>query len=439
MRSQLERRKWVGFLGILALGLLLRFYLIFGNGAAIVPELFEYDELARNLLAGEGYVYSHRGTPYRSLYSGIFYVWITAGLYAVAPPGHTAVLIVQSFFSVLLAAVIFLIGQKLWSYQAGLLAAFLTITHPTLAYYDTHKLHPLSFDSLMISMALLSLLCLRGSSRSTQPLFAGVALGVGVLQRGSLLLLLPLGLLWLWFFAPKDRPLFRLAAAYLLGVVLMVTPWVVRNYQIHGAPILLTTTGEHFWVGNAPHSYGSNLLPSGQTVLESAPEEFRRELFTRNEWDQSQLFWEYGLAQLRDRPTAFLLGTGRKFLSFWSFASQSGIQYPRSYFTMYAIYYFTVAAFGILGAVLLAQTRFSETFAFPGLLLILALFFSISAIQSIFYVELRHRWAIEPMLLVLSSIGLLSVWHSWKEFRVSSLGFRVQTRNYKPGTRNQPL
>ncbi len=76
------RRTWVVLLTVVALGLLLRLGLIFMPGSAGSPEVFEYDQLARNLLSGEGYVYTHFGTPYRSYYGGVFYIWLTAGLYA---------------------------------------------------------------------------------------------------------------------------------------------------------------------------------------------------------------------------------------------------------------------------------------------------------------------------------------------------------------------
>jgi uncharacterized membrane protein YGL010W len=35
---------------------------------------------------------------------------------------------------------------------------------------------------------------------------------------------------------------------------------------------------------------------------------------------------------------------------------------------------------------------------------------SVALIQSVFYVELRHRWGVEPLVLAASAVGLLRLW-----------------------------
>ena len=74
--------------GIVLAGLTLRLALILAAGSR--PQIFEYDGLARNLLSGQGYVYRHRplDTLYRSYYSGVFYEWLAAAMYAMFPPGR---------------------------------------------------------------------------------------------------------------------------------------------------------------------------------------------------------------------------------------------------------------------------------------------------------------------------------------------------------------
>jgi len=399
----------ITFLGyILAGGFLLRIGLIFAVDSA--PELFEYDRLARNLLSGEGYVYTHLGTPYRSFYSGVFYIWLTAGLYTAFPPGHTAVLIAQSFISSILAIVIFFIGRQLWSERVGLLGMFLTVTHPALVYYDTQKLHPLSFDSLAISLAVLALLSLQRDAGVIRVAVAGLALGVAILQRGSVWPLFALGVLWILFFGRPGTHRLRQGAACVLGVALVVSPWVARNYAIHGGVLQESTSAESFWVGNVLHSYGSNLLPSGQTVLSQAPRDFRAKLLSGNEREQFQLFWQDGITVVHEHPGAFLLGVVRKFLHFWTFAPQTGQLYPKMYFFLYFAYYFLVLASATLGVIHLIRARLTEPRPIPGLSLIIGTLLSVSAVYSLFYFELRHRWAIEPLLLVLASVGLLSRW-----------------------------
>ena len=66
-------------------------------------------------------------------------------------------------------------------------------------------------------------------------------------------------------------------------------------------------------------------------------------------------------------------------------------------------------AFAVPGAIRLYRDGARGGMGRAGLLLLGAVFVSISVVHSVFYVELRHRWAIEPLILVLSAAGLLAV------------------------------
>jgi len=181
---------------IVGAGLLVRLVLI-AQAFGSPPETFEYDLLARNWLSGAGYVYTHLGTPYQSFYSGLLYIGLTAGLYTLFPPGYTAVLIAQAVLSALLAVVVWAIGRRIWNDRVALVAALLSIAHPGLAYYDTHKLHPLGMDALLVTLSVLTLLWARGRVGRFASFVAGLTLGVAALQRGSLLFVIPVALVCL--------------------------------------------------------------------------------------------------------------------------------------------------------------------------------------------------------------------------------------------------
>ncbi len=168
-----------------------------------------------------------------------------------------------------------------------------------------------------------------------------------------------------------------------------------------------TVLGEQFWRGNISYSYGSSYLPSGRMVLEVAPEAFREELLSRDEWSQSQLFWQSTLSTIREHPGTFIAGVIRKFLYLWTFAPQTGVLYPNQYFYLYLVYYFVMVALAVMGSFRFLRDGASGR---VDIVLLFAVFLAVSIVHSVFYVELRHRWAIEPMILVLSSVGLLSLW-----------------------------
>ena len=387
---------------VIAVGLLVRLALLFGFGTVSNPELFEYDALAQNLNAGLGFVYPHFGTLYASYYPGVAYIGWTALLYAIFPAaGHAAVLVAQSGISALLAYVVYLIGRRLWDGRAGVIAAGLTLAHPGLAYYDTHKLHPLSFDTLMMALAVWALLVVRRSGSLNGVLLTGLVLGLAILQRGSLLIVAPLGGAWLWFAGLRGER-WRRAAALGLGVVLALAPWVIRNYQVHGVPLLTTTNGEHFWIGNAPFSLGSNTLPSGEQVILRVPDAIQG----ADELEQNRLFWRAAMNNIAAEPRAFAVGILRKFMYFWTVAPQTGVRYPPSYSTGYYLFYVPLSVLALTGAWRLARRQDRED-PLWGLALIGIVCLSVSLIHSVLYFELRHRWLLEPMLAILSAVGAL--------------------------------
>ena len=65
--NSLAGTKWGVLLAVVAIGFLLRLWLMFGNGTASSPEVFEYDELARNMLSGGGVRVYSLGDPVSEL------------------------------------------------------------------------------------------------------------------------------------------------------------------------------------------------------------------------------------------------------------------------------------------------------------------------------------------------------------------------------------
>lgn len=231
MRSPLARSLFL----LIALGVAARLALI---ATAEPPGPSEYDELARSLLAGHGYVYEHLG-----------------------------------------------------------------------------------FNALAICGAIWLLLRLREETRVSVATLSGVVLGLAVLQRGSMALFFACALVWMARFVWRRARGRSLVAAYVIGVMLVVLPWVARNYGIHGILMLESTTPQQFWKGNA------------------------------------------------------------------------------------VAYYAAVALAAIAGLITVLRRPDLR----PDLALILILFASVATTHSLFFVEMRHRWAIEPIVLIFAAAGLAAL------------------------------
>lgn len=409
-RHNVGRREWRDrqrILGIVAVVVLVRVALIAVIRSDRAPTTWEWEVIANNLLAGRGFTYEWLGTTYRS-YNPPFFAFLCAAVYAVTGHSHLAMLLVQAVCSGLLAATIWALGCRIATPAVGAIAAALAGLHPGVVYYDTSQIGSLSLDAWVF--ALIVLLLLRSWERPSRwrLLAAGVTMGVSALCRGSATLFLVPAAAWLAHVHRASwRAAARMAIWLALGMGIVVGPWVVRNCVVHQqfTPWVNTTTGFLLWLGNNPRASGSAHDATGQPLLISAGQELLRRARQHDELGQKAFFEQEAWRFIRETPDAFLRLMVMKFWQFWTTAPQRGLRYPRWYRMGYTAYYVAIASLALIGFAgwwrdpPMAQTR--------GALVVMGLLaLTVSLTHSVFYVEGRHRWGVEPLLLLLASGGL---------------------------------
>ena len=117
----------VGWLGaIFGLGVLARVGGQLALGAYPEPDVFEYEEITSNLLAGQGYTYASRdGGEYVASVSSPLYIVLTAGVYLVTNHNQSATLLVQAVLGGATPALVAWLGGFAFSRRAGLAAGTL--------------------------------------------------------------------------------------------------------------------------------------------------------------------------------------------------------------------------------------------------------------------------------------------------------------------------
>jgi hypothetical protein len=166
---------------------------------------------------------------------------------------------------------------------------------------------------------------------------AGVVLGLVCLVRSVALPLLGLGALWLLLAhllrSPPSLPLppppsssspllrrFLPSALFVLGVVLVVLPWTLRNYVTYGSVILIDTTGaENLWLDNDPagreavkaqlYAYGDDRAGRQRLAMQNGGEAIlsHPHHVLRKAWEEGTAFFalEY-TDDMRDRPAIWV-------------------------------------------------------------------------------------------------------------------------------------
>jgi hypothetical protein len=390
-------RAWL--LGLFLLALVPRLVML-----ALRPnelEFWEYETLAQNVAGGYGYVIYRFGHLAFAFGDGNLYSFLAATVYVLSGHQPMVLAVVQAVLASLAAPVIFAIGMRVFGLPVAALGAGLAALHPGLMAY-TMKLHPLGIDVLLI--ALLVLWIDRAGDGLRSGLTAGLALGLTLMSRPTFFLAGLAGLAFRWRGA--RHVLVPVLATVVVGGVL-ATPWVARNWALLGRPVFISTSLEDVWKGNNPSASGSSYLPSGEDVFATASPELQRRFAQGNELALNDVFAQEVVDFVSTQPGDFLALVGRKFVYFWWFSPQMGLFYPSNWLAAYEMYAITIFSFAIIGAVAIVRHGTSEQRNLLGVLLAIGL--TVALVHALAYVEGRHRWGIEPLLLLITAYGVLYV------------------------------
>lgn len=396
---------------VLAAAFVLRMVLILRFQTYAHATTWEYETIANNLLAGRGYSLDFLHTIYWSFNTPLF-GYLCAGVYAVTNHSHFAVLLIQCLLTIALAIVIFKIAKLVFSESVGLLAAALVAFHPGFIYYDVFNLLPLSIDSFLIAAITLLLLKHKDNPTFISMSLVGALIGIATLSRGITGILLPLVVIYLLLFARNLNLKNRLAVAVCVcgATFIVLAPWIIRNYTIHKQFVFVSTSSENLWRGNNLHATGTSYDEHKTRILNLWPQDFKERVFFLTEMQQKRFFEDEALHFIGANPLAVAKLYVKKVYYFWWFSPQSGIIYPKRYLAAYKYFYIVLMSFSIVGVGFALASSKKESS-----LILISVPLTICLAQSVFYVEGRHRWLIEPIIMIFFSYGVMRCWELLKE------------------------
>ena len=229
-----------------------------------------YDSVAQSLLVGNGFL---REIPPRPLY-----ILLLAGLHVIFGQNYGRIIFGQTLLLALFPVTLYFLAKKLHSRAAGVTVALLAIFRELTSLWVSSetrvansKMLLADFVTTLALVAYLLLLMRWLKDKRASTLFAficGGALGLLLLLRTQSALLAPgvllLALLVLW---PDWKRWVLNLFIFALGMILAVSPWLVRNYAVTGkatlddpAQILMVAS---LYSGGTPTS--NNDLFAGQT------------------------------------------------------------------------------------------------------------------------------------------------------------------------------
>ena len=214
------------------------------TGYSPANDALEYDYLAQAIAAGEDYPrtgYLLQGGP--TAVRGPGYPYLLGGVYALSGDSRSAGRLAGAALGALAVLLLYLLVKRIWGRRVGLVAATMAAVFPPLVLLSQELLS----ESLFVVLELAALLCVLNFRRSGGLLrwavAAGAMCGLALLTRNIGLALIPAVAFGTWTARPRLGPRALLApVAALVAAALVIAPWTLRNAAEFGRFIPVTTS-----------------------------------------------------------------------------------------------------------------------------------------------------------------------------------------------------
>jgi len=376
---------------ILALGLRLITVVVMPAESKILEhDAYRYDQIARSILAGEGF--SKDGKPIA--WRAPIYPHFLAAIYRVFGFNTDIVRIIQAILASLLCLIAFQIGRMVFSDSVGFGAAFFCAIYQPFIYYlnwgGPGYLYTEGLFMLFVAFSIWALLIYARSQKFKNTVFVAVALGLAALTKPTIVIFFPLLGLWIWHL--KGFSFLMALRDFLIICTLffmVAMPWTIRNYVVFKEFIFISNEGgDVFLKGNHPDASGGVVWVKSE--LEKDPKNLEKysETYIKN------AKYKEGLNYLLSNPKRIPYLMFKKFIVNWNFFGEDD---------RYNFFYGVALFLGSLGIVFSLRERNAES------LLLLSTLVWVTLIALIFFGDPRYRYPAEPYLIIFAVFGAHSL------------------------------
>lgn len=212
------------------------------------PDQERYEILTYNLMRGKGYVLpEEQPEPTGRVPPGMPLTLLP--VYAIFGRSFVAARIWLGMLSALTCIITAFIARPYLGRATAVLAGIMLALYPNHFYYAMHLVTEVPY-ALFTALALMFAVASLHQAGVHKDLLAGFFWGASALTRPQTVLILPLGFLAALLSRNMRGTHVRRWAIQAAVLVLMVTPWVVRNAVVIGKAALSTHFGNTLWDGH---------------------------------------------------------------------------------------------------------------------------------------------------------------------------------------------
>lgn len=194
-------------------------------------DALDYDRIGQNLAQGNGFSLSQSSPYTKTMYREPAYPVFLALIYSIFGHNFAIVKLLQIFIYVLSCILLFYLALITFNEKIARISSAIFSIFPTCANYPSYLLTETFFTCLLISAILiLSLALARGRPRFF--FYSGVLLGMSILCKAAMLLFF-IPIFFVLYLKIKQGVL-KYFMIFLAGSLLVLTPWMARNYLEFG-------------------------------------------------------------------------------------------------------------------------------------------------------------------------------------------------------------
>ena len=402
-----DSRRFMQTLWLLTIiGLIIRVAAVFVLNDYHDPLTAEYGIVAKNIVAGKGFVGGGWLGPEMptALNTPVYPLFLAAWLWVGVPLPFLGVELCQALLSALLIYLTGRIASHWIDTTTGLLSGLMVTFYPPLIYF-CKQISPAIFTTFFTIFSLFVLLHFFQRPTWRRAIFLGVVWGISCLVEPILLYGLP-GAAFLIGINQGDRIkiIQKLAVTLLIGLLVLL-PWTIRNYLVFQQVVLLKTSFDlNFWLGNNPHATGFLYTASGEPMQNTLPASTLEYLSSLNEAERYAVLRYEALQWIAANPLQFLKLTMMRIVYLWVISptyliTDQNIVEPRYFYMFRSIIQIVLLLLAFLGSVLVYR-KYRQFF-------VLSVWW-IVAFTAPYAISVagntRYRLPVEPILLVLAGV-----------------------------------
>ena len=420
---------------ILITGLTLRLILLayFWDMPLTIVDETHYQSIAEN-------IYNHkefalRSDPPSSMRPPLYPAFLSIIYYITGGVDLNVVRVIQIVLSLATVYMVFLLGRRLFSEKAGLLASLIFAVYPSFLFF-THFLLTEVLFTLLFTLFIWYFLLFIDKRLHRSIFLAGFFLGLCALTRSIMFPFLPVALLFILFFCKSafDKKI-KFLILLTIGYAVVVAPWAFRNTMLHKSLVIVNTMGGfNLYMGNYEHTPKDRAWAAVNVTGRKAwYYGHEHELEGLTEAEKSKWCTENAKKYILNHKLLTLKRSVIKAANFWGLERSviGGIiagHYPAFQKKIYLIPV-TLAIFAVYAALIISSI-FGFVYYFTTkkfeILFIIILIGYFTAMHSIVFGHSRYHLSLISILAIFSAQALLNLRKIWENrscwnFRISIL------------------